>query len=188
MLESENGESSNLINTKNILKIKQIIADYLLPILIAVIFALLIRQFLFFKIIVPTASMYPTIKDNDQIMVTKVYNRNNLKRGDILDFHSKELKMDLIKRLIGLPNDKVEVTNNGAVYVNGEKLSEPYVVDNGGKSGVYKVPAGHYFFLGDNRIDSRDSRYWNNPYIDGADILGKAQVTIYPFNRFGILK
>lgn len=170
------------------MNIKKIIVDYLMPIAIAVVLAMLIRQFLLFKIIVPTASMYPTIKDNDQIIVTKVYNRNNLKRGDIIVFKSKELNEELVKRLIGLPNDKVEVTAVGAVYVNGKKLSESYVAFNGGKSGVYKVPTGHYFFLGDNRINSYDSRYWNNAYIDGSDIEGKAQLTIYPFNRFGILK
>ncbi|WP_026883638.1 signal peptidase I [Clostridium akagii] len=170
------------------MKSKKIIVDYLIPILIAVVLAILINKFLFFKILVPSPSMSPTIKDNDQIIVTRVYNRNNLKRGDIIVFNSKELKMELIKRLIGLPNDSIEVTTNGVVYVNGKKINQSYVVYNGGKSGVYKVPAGHYFFLGDNRINSLDSRYWKNPYIDGSDINGKAKITIYPFNRLGFLK
>jgi signal peptidase I len=184
--KSEN--NSNVIDNTSTSKAKKIFTGYLIPIVVIVVLALLIRQFLFFKIIVPTASMYPTIKDNDQIMVTRVYNPSNLKRGDIIDFHSKELNKDLIKRLIGLPNDTVDVTTNGLVYVNGKKLSQPYVIYNGGKAGVYKVPAAHYLFLGDNRVNSDDSRYWNNPYIDKSDIIGKAQIIIFPFSRFGSLK
>ncbi len=170
------------------MKAKKIIFDYVIPISVAIVLAILIRQFVFFKIEVPTASMYPTIQDNDQIIVTKVYNPTHLKRGDIVVFNSKELKEELIKRLIGLPGDKIQVTSDGLVYVNGKKLNEPYVKDNGGKGGTYTVPYGHYFFLGDNRIDSFDSRYWKNPYIAASDIEGKAQFIIFPFNRIGILK
>lgn len=168
--------------------IKKIINDYLIPILVAVILAVLIRQFLFFKIMVPTASMYPTIKDNDQIIVTRVYSKNSLKEGDIVVFKSKELNEELIKRLIGLPNDTVKITEDGNVYVNDKKIDQPYVLNNGGKSGTFKVPEGHYFFLGDNRSNSLDSRYWQNAYIDWSDIEGKARFIIYPFNRFGDLK
>lgn len=168
--------------------VKKIVIDYLIPIAVAIVLALLIRQFLIYKIVVPTASMYPTIKDNDQIMVTKVYSPNSLKRGDIVVFDSKELNEELIKRLIGLPNDKVKITSNGEVYVNDTKLNQPYVVNNGGKSGDFTVPEGHYFFLGDNRSNSWDSRYWKNPYIAWSDIKGKARFIIFPFNRMQFLK
>lgn len=170
------------------MKIKKIFNDYIIPILVAVILAVLIRQFLFFKIMVPTASMYPTIKDNDQIIVTRIYSKNSLNRGDIIVFKSKELKEELIKRLIGLPNDTINITEDGNVYVNGKKIDQPYVINNGGRSGTFKVPEGHYFFLGDNRSNSLDSRYWQNAYIDWSDIEGKARFIIYPFNRFGDLK
>ncbi len=62
------------------------------------------------------------------------------------------------------------------------------MVNNGGKGGTYKVPEGKYFFMGDNRINSFDSRYWENPYIDWSDIKGKARFIVFPFKRFGILK
>ena len=170
------------------MKAKKIINDYIVPIVIAFVLAMAIRQFLFYKVVVPTASMSPTIQVNDQLIVTKVYNKNSLKTGDVVVFNSKELNEELIKRLIGLPNDKINVTEDGKVYVNGKALNQPYVVNNGGKGGTYKVPEGEYFFMGDNRSDSFDSRYWKNPYISWADIKGKARFTIYPFNRLGKLK
>ena len=54
--------------------------------------------------------------------------------------------------------------------------------------GTFKVPEGKYFFLGDNRANSNDARFWKNPYINGDQILGKAQVKIYPFNEIGFLQ
>jgi signal peptidase I len=169
-------------------KILKIFSDYIIPIIIAFILAMLIRQFLFYQIVVPTASMSPTIKVNDHLIVTKVYNKNSLKRGDVVVFNSKELNEKLIKRLIGLPNDTINITEDGKVYVNGKLIDQPYVVNNGGKGGIYKVPDGKYFFLGDNRSNSYDSRYWQNPYIPWADIQGKARFILFPFNRIMVLK
>ncbi len=168
--------------------LKHIIKEWFAPIIVAVIFALLINKFLLFKIEVPTPSMYPTIKVGDNIFVTRIYNYNNIKEGDIIEFYSKELGMRLIKRVIGLPGDTVEVKSDGTVWVNNSKLNEPYVKNNGGKTGSFKVPKGEYFFLGDNRANSLDSRYWKNSYILSKDIQGKAQITVYPFNRIGLLK
>jgi signal peptidase I len=158
---------------------KKIFKDWILPAAVAVILALLIRQFVFFNILVPTGSMIPTININDRLLVTKIYNTNKLKRGEIVVFKSKELNETLIKRLIGLPGDVVEVKDDG-VYVNNAKLNEPYVVNSGGKTGKYTVPEGKYFFLGDNRPISRDSRWWNDPYISASDIMGVARLVYYP--------
>jgi signal peptidase I len=169
-------------------RLKSILGGWVIPVAIAFVLAMLIKQFLFFNINVPTASMFPTIKPGDRILVTRVYNKNKLKRGDIVVFHSKELKEDLIKRLIGVPNDTVVISEDGKVTVNGTLLKENYVVYNGGKGGSYKVPADSYFFLGDNRGDSKDSRYWDTPYINKKDIMGVARVILYPFKRFGELK
>lgn len=148
----------------------------------ALILGIIIRMFLLFVVIVPTPSMYPTIKDNDHLIVTRVYNPGHLERGNIVVFKSKELDTELIKRLIGLPGDTIKITNNG-IFVNGKKLNQGYVVYNGGKTGTYKVPQGCYFFLGDNRANSYDSRYWKHKYIHASDIEGKARFIIFPFNR-----
>lgn len=168
--------------------LKNIIKDWVLPIAIAIILALLINKFLLYKIYVPSESMYPTIKIGDNIFVSRIYNYNSIKRGDIIVFYSKELGETLIKRVIGLPGETVKVKPNGTVWVNNLQINEPYVQYNGGKVGSFNVPEGKYLFLGDNRANSDDSRYWKNSYISSADVQGKAQVIAYPFDRIGLLK
>jgi signal peptidase I len=159
-----------------------------MPFVVAIILALLINKFLIFKILVPTASMFPTIKPNDRIMATRVHKVENLKRGEIVIFDSEELHETLVKRLIGLPGDKVEVKEDGAVYINDKKTDEPYVINKSDKPGVFKVPEDHYLFFGDNRSDSWDARSWKQPYISSKYIKGKAKFVIFPFNRVGMLK
>lgn len=164
---------------------KKLIQEWVLPLTAAVILALLVNRFIFFNSSIPSESMYPTIKIGDHIFTTRIYNPEKIKRGDIIVFYSKELKQRLIKRVIGLPGDTVEVKNDYTVWVNGNKLDEPYVKNNGGKTGTYKVPEKQYFFMGDNRSNSLDSRYWENSFISSKDILGKAQFIEFPFSRFG---
>ena len=168
--------------------VKKIFQDWIIPIIAAIIIAFIINKVIFFNVTVPTGSMLPTIKLNDKILVTRVHNKNNLKLGDIVVFHSDELGEDLIKRLIGLPNDLVEVKEDGSVYINNKKIDQSYVKYPGGKTGEYKVPADSYFFMGDNRINSLDARYWEKPYIPGKDIMGKARIRISPLSNFGKLK
>lgn len=164
---------------------KGIIREWIIPIGSAVIIALLINKFLFFQVRIPSESMYPTIKIGDIITATRVYDKRSLKRGDIVVFYSKELKLTLIKRLIGLPGDEVVIEKSGQVLINGEKLEESYVVYKDNLTGKFKVPEGKYFFLGDNRPVSGDSRKWKDPYVEGREIQGKARFIVFPFNRFG---
>lgn len=159
--------------------------NWILPILFAVLFAFLINKFVFFKVTVPTTSMIPTIKAGDQLIVTRVFDRNKLKRGDIVVFNSNELGKILVKRLIGLPGEKVHVDEDGKVFVNGEKIDESYVIYPEALAGDFNVPEDHYLFFGDNRADSFDARKWDQSYIDGKEIMGKARLRVYPLNRFG---
>lgn len=170
-------------------KKKSFFLDWIIPILIALVLAFLIRQFLLFKIKVPTGSMMPTVEIGDQLFVTRVHNPNNIKRGDIVVFNSEELNEPLLKRVIGMPGEHVEIKSDGSVYINGNKLEEDYVKYQGGKTNMsFDVPEGKYLMLGDNRNNSDDSRYWSYPYVDGDDIEAKAQLTIYPFDRIGFVK
>lgn len=143
--------------------------------LMAIVIALSLNKFVCFLTYVPTASMEPTIKVKDRVLVRVVYDTSKLKRGDILTFYSKEEDSTLIKRLVGLPGDVIRLTDD-KVSVNGEYLdnisldieSEFHI------NKTYVVPEDCFFFLGDNRNDSFDSRFWENSYINKEDITGKA--------------
>ncbi len=174
-------------NSKTNNSLKNFISEWIIPVIIALIAAVLIKTFVAFTFNVPTTSMYPAINAGDFGVATKVYNVNNLKRGDVVVFKSEELNMILVKRLIGLPGDNIHIEQNGDVYVNGEKLQEDYVENQSKSYGDYAVPEGCFFFLGDNRANSFDSRYWANKYIDGKFIEGKAQLILFPFNRISKL-
>jgi signal peptidase I len=170
--------------------------DWGVPVIAAVIVYLIITKLIFFNIKVPTGSMYPTITPGDRIFTTVVHNKEKLKRGDIVVFYSEEKSERMVKRLIGTPGDSILIEKDGSVYVNGDKLKEPYVKNQVKKDeryfgmhiGEFEVPEGEYFFLGDNRGNSLDSRYWQNPYISKKDIKGKARTILFPFNRFGKLE
>ncbi len=166
---------------------KSFIYEWVIPFIIAIIAAFLLNKYVFFIMKVPSSSMYPTIQIGDFGIVTRVYNTANLKRGDVVIFKSVELNETLVKRLIGLPGDNVKVSENGDVYINDEKIEQDYIQNNGGKYGEYDVPEGSYFFLGDNRSNSLDSRYWETKYIDAKYIEGKGQFIIFPFNRISKL-
>lgn len=166
---------------------KKIIMEWLSPILIAIVIAFIINKFIIFQVEIPSGSMIPTLNKYDRLFVRRVYNKEKLERGDLVVFYF-EPKDDLyIKRLIGLPNDKI-VINNGIVTVNGEVLIEDYIKEAGDFNGEYKVPEGEYFFLGDNRTNSNDSRKWKYPYIKAKDIKGKAVIKVYPFSEIGFIK
>lgn len=163
------------------------IKEWAIPIISAIILAYLINKFLLFKVLIPSESMVPTLNVDDRLFVTRVYNPDKLKRGEVIVFYSEELQELLIKRLIGLPGDKIKI-EDGTVFLNGERLEENYIGNEDEFNGEYEVPEGKYFFLGDNRLLSKDSRYWINPYIDGKDIKGKAQIKVYPFDEIGKIK
>jgi len=165
---------------------KYFIKEWVVPVAIALIIVLLLNKFVFILVTVPTGSMEDTIMTGDRLYVNELFNIEDAKRGDILVFRSDEIdNKRLVKRLIGLPGETIEVMNDGNVYINGEKLDEPYVVEAIGDAKTFKVPDNSYFFLGDNRPISYDARYWKNPYIDESKIIGKIIFRFFPFNRVG---
>lgn len=166
----------------------KVIKEWVICIAISLILLILINKFVVFKIEVPTSSMYPTIKEDNQFLVTRIYNYNKLKTGDIIVFYSRENDDQYVKRLIGLPGDTVEI-DGGKVSINGEELKEDYVENVDIEySGVFEVPEDKYFFLGDNRTNSYDSRWWKNPYVDKKDLEAKVQIRVYPFSDFGFIE
>ncbi|NFH68154.1 signal peptidase I [Clostridium botulinum] len=163
------------------------IKEWGLTIISAIVIGLLLWKFLIYTVWITSGSMIPTLEVKDRLIATRVHNPENLNRGDIVIFDSDELKEILIKRLIGLPGDHIEI-KNGIVSVNGEQLEEDYVENNENYDRIFDVPEGEYFFLGDNRANSDDSRYWKNPYIKSEKIQGKAKVKIYPISDFKVYK
>lgn len=124
-------------------------------------------------------SMNPTLQDGEYVLVSKLaYHLGEPQRGDIIVFrYPGEPPQDLIKRLIGLPGDVVEV-KDGLVFVNGEQLSEPYIAASPLYDGNWRVPDGYLFVLGDNRNDSSDSHSWG--VLPDDNVIGKAIVIYWP--------
>lgn len=167
--------------------IRKIIQDYFIPLLIGIGIAMIINVF-FMRTVVPTGSMLPTIQLNDRLLIQKTYDTHSLKRGDIVVFepNTEQNEKLYIKRLIGLPGDKIEfklVDGVSTVWINGERLEESYVTNHSTEdiSKIYYVPEDSYFFLGDNRAESYDARYWQNNYIHESQIRGKM---IFNFTQF----
>ena len=161
-------------------------SEWIVPIIAAIGIAILINKFLIYNVYIPSESMVPTLNVGDKLMVTRVYNTNKIKRGDIIVFFSEELDEVLIKRAIGIPGDHIKI-HDGIVNVNGEDIKEDYVKNNENYDGDFNVPDNKFFFLGDNRSRSYDARKWINPFIDASNIQGRARIKFYPFKDFGSL-
>lgn len=163
--------------------------EWILPFSLEIIALWFVVTFLFYLPVVPSGSMEPTIAAKSMLFAWRTHNPDRLERGDILVFDSEELGgKNLIKRLVGLPGDTVEILEDGSLLINGRPYEETYVVHQlGGMPSRFEVPEGHYLFLGDNRADSLDARYWTHPYIPAEAVTGHAVFTIYPFRNFGRL-
>ena len=163
-----------------------IFKEWIMPVAIALLIVLFLNRFIFILITVPTGSMENTIMPGDRLYVNELFDVKGAQRGDILVFKSDELdEKRLVKRLIGLPGDEVEVKADGTVLINGEKLNEPYVTQAEIDARIFNVPENSYLFFGDNRPISYDARYWKNSYISQDKIIGKVVFRFFPFNRIG---
>lgn len=159
----------------------------------AVVFVIImfLFKFVFMISLIPSESMESTIMTGD-IVISSRYDidEDELERYDVLIFippdHPDEI---YIKRLIGLPGETIEV-KEGEVYADGVKLDSSFT--NGPQNmrgdGVYVVPEGCYFFLGDNRNNSLDSRFWANAYVPHENILAKAKIILLPFSNIKSLE
>ena len=162
--------------------------ETVITIVVAVLLATLVRMFVFQTYFIPTSSMVPTLGVYDRILVQKAFfNWHDVREGDIVVFTHPPLddcpgpaNGDLVKRVIGLPGQTIYSSGN-SIYVNGHLLSEPYLprydplgpaIPNASRQHPFRVPAGEFYLLGDNRAISCDSRYWGP--ITGSSIVGKA--------------
>ncbi len=165
------------------------VLEWIKDILIAVVIAALILVFLK-PIIVQQQSMEPNFHAGDYLLTSRQAYRffGDPERGDVIVFRSELLDDEgnekcLIKRVIGLPGDVVEI-KSGYVYVNGEEIDEPYVKEQGisGEMDAVTIPENELFVMGDNRGVSEDSRSARVGTISEDMIVGKVFVRLYPFN------
>lgn len=150
------------------------------------IMAVILFKFVFMLSVVPTGSMAGTIDPGDHIICSRYgIEEENIQRYDVLVFiPPDDPGMLYVKRLIGLPGETIEV-KDGKVYADGVELDDSFIKapQNRKGDGVYRVPEGCYFFLGDNRNNSNDSRFWKSKFVPAANIKAKARFVCFPFTR-----
>lgn len=169
-------------------KLKKIIKE-VYPYLIIVLIVILVRSFIITPAVVDGKSMYPTLNNNNIVLLNKMdYKVNGLKRFDIVVVNYNGEK--LIKRVIGLPGEHVEYKDN-MLFIDGFLIGENFTHDDTSNFkletiGYLKIPGDKYFVVGDNRGNSIDSRMIG--LIDKKDIKGKVSLRLFPINKFGKIK
>ncbi|MDQ0417345.1 signal peptidase I [Croceifilum oryzae] len=157
--------------------------DWAIALVAALALAFLIRGFVLEPFHVSGPSMQDTLASNDKVMVNKLsYKMSKPKHGEVVVFRSKD-KIDLIKRIVALPGETVEVKNN-QLLVNGKEVKESYL-SSSTKTADFapvKVPDGQVFVLGDNRSNSTDSRVFGP--VATSEIVGKASFVYWPISHF----
>ncbi|MEW5766997.1 MAG: signal peptidase I [bacterium] len=191
---------------------KKKIYEYVEVVVTALILALIIRTFVIQAFKIPSESMVPTLKIRDHLFVCKfiyglpipltdkhILKWHDPQRGDVIVFrYPKDPSIDFIKRIIGLPGDKI-IIKNKQVYINGKPLIEPYKVHSNPMpfSSMFNstqdnwdtpriIPPDSYFVMGDNRDNSRDSRFWG--VLKRDYIKGKALFIYWPPFRIGLIQ
>lgn len=178
--------------------------EYLWPMLIAVLIALLVRTFVVQAFKIPSGSMEPTLRVGDYLLVneliygiripyvdTRLFPYQEPKRGDVIVFiYPVDPSKDFIKRVIGTEGEKVQIVHS-KIYINDKQIRDPWGhfktegpaeyfqgVEN---FGPIVVPKDSLFVLGDNRDNSADSRFWG--FVPLKDVLGKAFIIYFSWNR-----
>ena len=165
---------------------KKIIKE-LIPYIIIIIIVVLIRTFIVTPVMVSGSSMKPNLQDKEVLIERKIgYSEKTIKRFDIVVI--KEDDEEIIKRVIGLPGEHVSYKKN-KLYINDNYVEESYKYNNTADFNLEEIcscssiPEGKYLVLGDNRPVSKDSRIIG--LIDKEDILGKAEIRIWPISKIG---
>lgn len=157
-------------------KTAAIIRDLITVVVIPIAIVYFLVRVLFLTSVVQSGSMEPTIMTKDIAVGNAVaYKVREPQRGDIVYVKNASTEEKLyVKRIIGMPGETVSF-KDGYVYIDGQKLDEPYIQEDVETNcdKTFHVPEGCYLVLGDNRENSRDSRYWDDPYVKESDIKGK---------------
>jgi signal peptidase I len=188
----------------------RITIDWLLTLAGAILIVLAVKQWIVNPYRIPSSSMEPTLhcarpaegceaSFSDRVLACRIcYRLSSPRRGEIVVFKAPPRASKqggeggtFVKRLIGLPGDTIHEDARGFIWINGRKLAEPYLrpaqrsqdvrVNPGHRDGTWHVPAGEYFFMGDNRGGSYDSRAWGS--VPRRNLIGKVIATYWPPQR-----
>lgn len=172
--------------SKDLQSVKRFFIDLLETIILAIVLFFAINT-VSARVRVDGFSMVPTLQDGEYVLVNRLAYRTGLPvRGDIIVFESPQVSdLDLIKRVIGLPGDRVTISG-GEVRVNDQVLEEPYIAAAPVYNGEWNVPEGHLFVLGDNRNDSSDSHAWGLLPIE--NVIGKAILIYWPIPEWNLIQ
>ncbi|HEX3267264.1 MAG TPA: signal peptidase I [Gaiellaceae bacterium] len=185
----------------------RIAIDWIVTIAGAIGIVLAIKAWVVNPYRIPSSSMEPTLhcarpgqgceaRLSDRVLANRfIYHFRNPHRGEIVVFNTPRAAQDMcgasgtfVKRLIGLPGETVTENQGGFVYIDGRKLNEPYIKPDrrlhDSTTGTWKVPQGSYFFMGDNRGESCDSRRWGS--VPRKNLIGKVFATYWPPNRLSL--
>ena len=162
--------------------------EYIKMIIFVLVFVLVVNNFLIINAKIPSPSMEDTIMTGDRVFGNRLaYLFGDPQRFDIVIFRYPDDESQLfIKRIIGLPGETVEIID-GKVYIDGSEtpLDDSFTPETPtGNYGPYTVPENCYFMLGDNRNNSKDSRFWQNTFVERDAILGKAVLKYFPGIKF----
>ncbi len=179
------------MNDKKETSLLRELLEYILMIAVVVTAVIIINHVLLINAKIPSSSMENTIMVNDRVFGNRLaYINNDPHRFDIIIFrYPDDESIYYIKRVIGLPGEVVEI-RDGKVYINGSEtpLDDSFCPEVPvGSYGPYAVPEDSYFVLGDNRNNSKDSRFWINTFVSKDEILGKAEFRYWPLNKIGMV-
>ena len=195
MYESSEEELGGKAKVTEILgSIGSFIYSFTETVLISLVLAIVLYLFIMTPHEVVGNSMHPTYKNGEFLMANKIsYKFSEPQRGDVVIFKYSDTQ-DFIKRIIGIPGDKVMI-KDGKIYINDELLDESNyladtVISNGGsyihEGQTITVNEEQYFVCGDNRTNSSDSREFGP--VDESKIKGKAWIVFFPFNEFRLVQ
>ena len=188
VLTTDTDASGSEPNANRSKRKRRVAIEWTLIIVVAVLASFLVRTFVFQTFYIPSSSMNPTLWKGDRIVVNKLsVEFGTINIGDIVVFKAPpdvakdchDAVTDLVKRVIGLPGDRLYSKGN-TIYVNGKPLDQKWTVlpTIGTPIAPTTVPAGHYFMMGDYHSDSCDSRSWGT--VPRSDLIGKVFVRIWP--------
>lgn len=150
-----------------------------MPYIIIIVVVVLIRSFIATPVRVDGDSMNKTFKNGDILILYKL---SKIKRFDVIVLHEEKDNEKIIKRVIGMPGDTVAI-KDGEIYINDEKIDDEYAYGMTSDYDRITLESDEYFILGDNRLISKDSRYFGP--VKEKEIKGKVIFRIFPFAKFG---